>query len=422
MIERLYLVFEILAMLICMHGLYGEKVRWNIYTILFFGFELFVYQINFIYDLPIIVEILAYLVMLLYSFKQFQAGIKKTLSNYVIYIILCVLLQLICYIPAIFLYDKLQLFTGYVINILFLIVVIVLSRTGILAKISRFLFSNDKMMFLVIGFILLLTLFALISIKSNIDINMFDYIMITLSITTIMVSVSMWQNQKLINDHLRREKQLNELYGSALQELIHNIRQKQHDYKNQILAIKGMVYAADSLESLKAEQENFFNELIYEDKYTQLLSKNNEMIISGFLYVKLNEAEKKGIRTYCDVIIDKIENPDIVADIVKIIGILIDNAIEALQGAEFVEKRLSVCIKKRDVLMIEVANVSKYISLESSIKFFERGFSTKGEGRGLGLTNVKELAHKYRGEVQVNNEERELGNWFVITVLLKNKS
>lgn len=168
MIERFYLIFEILAVLLCLHGLYGEKFKWNIYTISFIGIEFVAYQVDYIYDLPVSIEGFVYLLFLLYSIIQFRAGIKDILINYVLCIILSVLMQLICYIPIFFLYNSVQINVGYLVNILFFFVALMMYCKGILTKMSGFLRSNDKLVMLVICIMAVLVIYALVIIKSNI--------------------------------------------------------------------------------------------------------------------------------------------------------------------------------------------------------------------------------------------------------------
>lgn len=418
MIERFYLIFEILAVLLCLHGLYGEKFKWNIYTISFIGIEFVAYQVDYIYDLPVSIEGFVYLLFLLYSIIQFRAGIKDILINYVLCIILSVLMQLICYIPIFFLYNSVQINVGYLVNILFFFVALMMYCKGILTKMSGFLRSNDKLVMLVICIMAVLVIYALVIIKSNIMIGLFDYIVITLSIFLITLLVSLWQNQKLINRHLNRERQLDEWYGNALRELIISIRQKQHDYKNQITAIQSALYSVNDIEELRAEFKNYFNFLEDEEKYVQLLSRNDEPLISGLLYVKLNEAERIGIDTQCELMINKIGNIDLVGDIIKILGILIDNAVEALKDRDITQRKMEIKVEYAKKAMIRVENMSRYIPRSDSVRFFNKGYSTKGEGRGLGLANVMEIVGKHKGNISPINEEREDGNWFVIEVVL----
>lgn len=418
MIERFYLIFEILAVLLCLHGLYGEKFKWNIYTISFIGIEFVAYQVDYIYDLPVSIEGFVYLLFLLYSIIQFRAGFKEILTNYAICIILSVLLQLICYLPVFFLYNYMQIKAGYLINILFLLIAFIMYKREMLSRLSEFMISKDKLVIVSIGLMATLVVYALVSVKTNILIDVFDYAIITLSIFFIILLASLWQNQKLINRHLKRERQLDEWYGNALRELIVSIRQKQHDYKSQLTAIQSALYSVNDIEELRAEFKTYFNFLEDEEKYVQLLSRNDEPLISGLLYVKLSETERVGIDTQCELMINKIGNIDLVGDIIKILGILIDNAMEALKDRDITERKMEIKVEYTKKAMIRVGNMSRYIPRSDSVRFFNKGYSTKGEERGLGLANVMEIVGKHKGNVSPINEEREDGNWFVIEVVL----
>ena len=48
-------------------------------------------------------------------------------------------------------------------------------------------------------------------------------------------------------------------------------------------------------------------------------------------------------------------------------------------------------------------------------RIFERGFSTKGEGRGTGLSLVKETVDAFHGTLRVESEPG-IGSSFIITV------
>jgi len=74
--------------------------------------------------------------------------------------------------------------------------------------------------------------------------------------------------------------------------------------------------------------------------------------------------------------------------LVRIIGILMDNAIEAL-GELPGGKLLAGCFKDKSGISIIVQNTCR-----TDLKLHEllqKGFSTKGEGRGLGLNNLQEI-------------------------------
>jgi len=78
----------------------------------------------------------------------------------------------------------------------------------------------------------------------------------------------------------------------------------------------------------------------------------------------------------------------------RLLGILLDNAIEATY--ECTEKIINVYIRKdfkikRQLLIIENTYNNKEIDVE---KIFEKGYSTKDSNTGLGLWEVRQIIKK----------------------------
>ncbi|ODC71721.1 hypothetical protein BB622_08560 [Listeria monocytogenes] len=80
-------------------------------------------------------------------------------------------------------------------------------------------------------------------------------------------------------------------------------------------------------------------------------------------------------------------------DLCKVVGILLDNAVEAALTCENPVIRIAF-VKKGDSIIIVFAN-SLPVNMPPIYKIFEEGFSTKGEGRGLGLASLREIMKKY---------------------------
>ena len=78
---------------------------------------------------------------------------------------------------------------------------------------------------------------------------------------------------------------------------------------------------------------------------------------------------------------------------------MINNAIEATKNA--VNKNISVDIRKLERYKIEVKNniLGLNINPNEIEGFFKKGFSSKGNGRGYGLYNVKKIVKKYKGSI-----------------------
>jgi sensor histidine kinase regulating citrate/malate metabolism len=143
-----------------------------------------------------------------------------------------------------------------------------------------------------------------------------------------------------------------------------------------------------------------------ENRYHKLLSVNSP-VIAGFLYAKFTQAEKQGCKI--DYFIKLSENEERKLPeyrLVEMLGILFDNAREAVSGQE--EKTIFVQVMETTKeLQICVKNPSEYIPQTELVRFVKSGYSTKGEGRGLGLASLTSIVHQYEGELAIYNESRE---------------
>lgn len=185
-------------------------------------------------------------------------------------------------------------------------------------------------------------------------------------------------------------------YANNLEYLHNQNRKFKHDYINIFLSMVGYLENND-IEGLKI----FFNKNIlplngnirnYNFKLDLL--KNIEIIeLKGILSSKVIKAKESGITVTLDVT-ESIYNIDInIIDICKVIGILLDNAIDASLKCNNPIIKIAIINKETSVLFVIINNFKE--DLPSIDKLFIEGFSTKGTNRGLGLSNLKETLNKY---------------------------
>ena len=117
--------------------------------------------------------------------------------------------------------------------------------------------------------------------------------------------------------------------------------------------------------------------------------------IKGLLYHKLSKMEEEGIKPYLYVdqsmqeLSEDIFDIKTCQDITKILGVFIDNAIDASSKAEQKEVEIDFKVQK-DCLIISVANT--YDNKTDVNKIGKKGYSTKGAGHGFGLSIVKDIS------------------------------
>ena len=208
------------------------------------------------------------------------------------------------------------------------------------------------------------------------------------------------QKQKEILDN---QHQLEE-YASYLEKSEDDLRAFRHDYKNILNSLKG------------SAQEGNVQEVIQKlDKYTET-NLNSKALLK---YKDVNHIYVKSIKS---IIISKLTElynlnipynfecrsnihnlPDHVneLDLVRIIGITFDNAIEESKALvaekhdiRSAEVQIMVYSDGPDEFEFEIRNKIQNKKISTS-QIQQRGFTTKKDHKGLGLANIKEIESKY---------------------------
>ncbi|WP_167562712.1 GHKL domain-containing protein [Butyrivibrio fibrisolvens] len=185
-------------------------------------------------------------------------------------------------------------------------------------------------------------------------------------------------------------------YTSQVENMYDELRSFKHDYVNVLLTLSSFIDNND-MDGLNAYFKSTVlptSEKLNQGKYyLHKLSKIKEPAIKGMLSAKFINAMNLGINLFVDIMDDIPEISMSVLDLTRILGIYIDNAVEAALETESKEIKFNVVLDQSSVAII-VANsfVNKGIFLSEIEK---KGISTKGEGRGIGLDNVRKILESY---------------------------
>ncbi len=69
-----------------------------------------------------------------------------------------------------------------------------------------------------------------------------------------------------------------------------------------------------------------------------------------------------------------------------------------------------------DKCCITVSNEHDRIAYDEYSHFFDPDFSSRGEGRGLGLPYIRKIVKRYGGTIQVGNIALKKKNYFSVSV------
>ncbi|MBD5069011.1 MAG: sensor histidine kinase [Lactobacillus sp.] len=203
-----------------------------------------------------------------------------------------------------------------------------------------------------------------------------------------------------LQDEILQQKdiQLSELakYSQHIEKLYEEIRSFRHDYINVLMSIQSGLELRD-LDAIQKVYNTVLSKTVtqFSDQKYDIasLSKVSNTAVKSVLSAKLREAHEKGIKLEIEIE----ENLDLsiidTLDIITILAILLDNAIEAtlltkqpiLKFALFHHTGYLVCIVENSMFQESI----------SQSEIFKKGYSTKGKSRGIGLNKVMNILDQY---------------------------
>lgn len=182
------------------------------------------------------------------------------------------------------------------------------------------------------------------------------------------------------------------LYNKTLQILYDNISAFKHDFGNIVQGIGGYVNTED-INGLK----KYYSQLLEDCQRVNNLTTLSPQVINNpaiynVLANKYHKADEKGIKINLEVFLDLNTLNIKIYEFTRVLGILMDNAIEATSECE--NKIINVFFKKKghmQLLVIENTYQNKNVDTE---EIYKKGFSTKKGNSGLGLWEVRQILKK----------------------------
>ncbi len=211
---------------------------------------------------------------------------------------------------------------------------------------------------------------------------------------SVVKNIKLETNNKIESAKLEQQKK----YILALEKNNNEIRKFKHDFNNIILGLDGYINNDDfNKEKLK----KYFNSTI--------MTFNNNIELNDIVIAKLNSIKVSSLKSLITNKVLMAQNNNIDVDIniqgeihdfytdemqlSRILGILLDNAIEAsleVTDDKKIEMNIIQIDKTTDIQISNTFN-NTGTPLED---FNKEGFSTKGTNRGLGLSSAHEIANK----------------------------
>lgn len=231
----------------------------------------------------------------------------------------------------------------------------------------------------------------------------------TLLIAFIIIT-AIGMNGELINTNFKFIKKQKELenytrYLPIVEELIEQVRIRQHKHDNEIQALCALPMTCSTYDELKNALEQH-SQTSFQNNVPITLLKLNYKLFAGFLYQKTIESEKKGITLSISIKNFALQTVVPEYELLEMTGILLDNAIEATAEGEIINVSIDSYQSK---VCITISNPGPLIDTKLQKLMFQKGYTTKSihaEQHGLGLYILKQKVSAYQGMILMENSKQ----------------
>ena len=209
----------------------------------------------------------------------------------------------------------------------------------------------------------------------------------------------------ILHDRAEYTKLMEDLTGTRY--LVDSMRANNHDFTNKLHVILGLIQM-----QMYEEAESYIENITIVQRSTisKIMNAVNEPAVAALLIGKTARASELNVkfvfREGCYYSSTDMPLPSEL--LVTIIGNLIENAFEAMNEKKDYEasKELLFGIYSRPgAVLITTDDTGVGISEQDLGHIFDNGYSTKGEERGTGLYQVKEMVERFGGKITVESQE-----------------
>lgn len=179
------------------------------------------------------------------------------------------------------------------------------------------------------------------------------------------------------------------------------LRAQRHDFLNHLQVVYSL------MEMQEYDEASDYIEHVYGDMQSVSRALRTKCApVNALLRAKINEGEALNITMETDITAAWEALPLPAWEMCRVLSNLIDNAFDALKNTQ--NPRVKITLKEDlRTFSFAVRNNGPMVPKSISKHIFEAGVSTKGEGRGMGLSIAKETLKNAGGDLNLISNENE---------------
>ena len=223
----------------------------------------------------------------------------------------------------------------------------------------------------------------------------------------------------ILHNRAEYTKLMEELSGTRY--LVDSMRANNHDFTNKLHVILGLIQMG-MYDDASSYIQNIT--MVQRENISKVMNAVSEPAVAALLIGKIARASELNInfvlREGCYYSTADMNLPSEM--LITVIGNLLDNAFDAMNDSADYKKHKELMFgiySKPGAVLITVDDTGSGIKSRDMEHVFENGFSTKGDGRGTGLYQVKAIVENFGGKITVESQEG-VGSSFAISFVKEN--
>lgn len=223
----------------------------------------------------------------------------------------------------------------------------------------------------------------------------------------------------ILHNRAEYTKLMEELSGTRY--LVDSMRANNHDFTNKLHVILGLIQMG-MYDDASSYIQNIT--MVQRENISKVMNAVSEPAVAALLIGKIARASELNInfvlREGCYYSTADMNLPSEM--LITVVGNLLDNAFDAMNESSNYKKHKELMFgiySKPGAVLVTVDDTGSGIKNDDMEHIFENGFSTKGEGRGTGLHQVKSMVESFGGKITVESQEG-VGSSFSISFVKEN--
>lgn len=283
---------------------------------------------------------------------------------------------------------------GYVLEIFVAIVIRrVLSSIRLTERELRIVIP--QMLYIVVTMLFVIEFLRIVKLQGVYELLIFAFLIMQVGYS-IQRTISILRKDKQAAEILSAKQQLASMniYTKQLEQSYNQMRQFRHDFKNLLLAIDTSAPQAGKQAQYLAALHDYSDQALAQNVLRfSYLTQLQVPTLKTLIVTKLTLAQQQGIDIHFECLNPFTQLASDEITVIRILGILLDNAIEA--SVQSTTKQLKLLLIDSDTDQELIIENSYAGQLPSIAQMRTQGFSTKGNNRGFGLANVETLLDQH---------------------------